>query len=313
MQRVQVKVKDAIWPFITLTVVNFVLLLAWTLVAPLEWTRVEVNNVDSFGRSVESYGTCFAYDSDEHTSGQNRARIGFLIALGVFNFGAVILANIESYKARKLPSDFNESFYLALSMVSILEGFLIGVPILFLGSKSPTVFFVVGSLLITFLCLGILLPTFVQKIVLRRQKSGLNRSQWHGAWTTYNSAGRRARSSYQSQQSSDAPQTPSGAGSSCRGTVAEIRTGAAARSSYNSEQSSGAFRRPSGAGSSCHGTVAEIRARAELADRQARQGGNDALQDTRPSGGGRVTVADIRARAAKADAQAGRLSNEDIP
>ena len=57
------KAKDVIWPFVLLIVVNFVLLLAWTIVDPLQWSRVDVANYDSFGRSVESFGSCFANDT----------------------------------------------------------------------------------------------------------------------------------------------------------------------------------------------------------------------------------------------------------
>jgi len=271
MHQVQVKVKDVIWPFVLLFVVNFALLLSWTLVEPLEWSRIEVENFDMFGRSVESFGSCFVYVAG-HTATQDRARIGFLIALGLFNLGAVILANYESYRTRHLPSDFNESFYLALSMVSILEGFLIGVPILFLGYKTPTVFFVVASLFISFLCLGILLPTFVSKLLIRRRKSGLNKGQWHAAWSSYcETTGRRRRHSkdvhsrFPSSASFHDADNQHG-NAEHRTIVADIR----ARAEYRveSKQEDTALQQ----GSSClRTTVADSRARAARADQLAQQ------------------------------------------
>jgi hypothetical protein len=114
-----------------------------------------------------------------------------MITLAVFNFLAVVFANYESYLSRHLPSDFNETFYITLSMASILEGFLIGAPILFLARDNPTSFFVVSSMLIAFLCLAILLPMFVPKLVIRYSK--LNQSEWRNALRNYS---RRPSSSF---------------------------------------------------------------------------------------------------------------------
>jgi hypothetical protein len=169
-------------------------LLAWTIVDPLQWSWVKIANYNLFGRSVESFGSCFIFDDDK----SHGARYGCMITLGVFNFVAVLLANYESYCTWQLPSDFNESFYLTLSMVSILESFLVvstesrwtclvsllawmgsahniqwngqqGLMILLLRFKSSIVFFVVTSLLISFMCLAILLQIFVPKLLMHQQ------------------------------------------------------------------------------------------------------------------------------------------------
>ena len=179
-----------------------------------------------------------------HDDKPHGARNGFLITLGVFNFAAVLLANYESYRTRKIPSDFNESFYLTLSMFCILESFLLGVPILFLGYRSPTVFFVVASLLVSVMCLAILLPLFVPKLLMRRQKSTLHKNEWHAAWSSYDGIGRAARSSGESQVATNDMRR-----GSSRSTVADIRARAALASA-------GKENAPTG------GTVAEIRARA---------------------------------------------------
>lgn len=182
MQRVEVKAKDVIRPFVVLFIINFALLLAWTLVAPLRWIRVEVANYDRFGRSVESFGTCFSTDPNG-SSLELSSRNAFLITLGLFNFVVVVFANYQCYLARRVPSDFNESYYIGLSMLSILEGFLIGIPILFLCVGKPSASFVVSSVLIAFLCLAILLPTFVPKTWRRRHS--LDRSEWNQTWRSY--------------------------------------------------------------------------------------------------------------------------------
>jgi len=179
-------------PFVVLFMANFVVLLVWTLVAPLRWTRVEVANFDHFGRSVESYGTCFSPDQNG-SSREVSSRNIFLIVLGLFNFLAVAFANYQCYLARQVPSDFNESYYIGLSMLSILEGFLIGIPILFLTIGKPIAGFVVGSVLIAFLCMAILLPTFAPK-TLRNRHSMLQRSEWNKTWRHFDKTLSRGRS-----------------------------------------------------------------------------------------------------------------------
>lgn len=204
MQQVKVKAKDVMLPFVILFIANFAVLLAWTLVEPLRWQRVEVANYDQFGRSVESYGTCFAPDQSGHfLEVSSRKSNSFVVALGVFNFVAVIFANYQCYLSRQVPSDFNESYYIALSMLSILEGFLIGTPILFLVIGKPSSGFVVASVLIAFLCMAILVPMFGSKVFTKR-RSRLNRSEWNQTWRNFDlpaadSAGRSRRdSSYRS-------------------------------------------------------------------------------------------------------------------
>lgn len=90
MRHVQVKAKDVILPFAVLITVNFVVLLVWTLVAPLRWSRVKVAKFDEFERSIESYGTCFSTGESS-----TLARNVFLVTLGVINFCAVVLANYQ--------------------------------------------------------------------------------------------------------------------------------------------------------------------------------------------------------------------------
>jgi hypothetical protein len=182
---VEVKVKDVILPFVILFAANFAVLLAWTLVAPLRWTRVEVANFDHFGRIVESYGTCFApAGKDGRMLLLASSSNAFMLLLGLFNLVAVAFANYQCYLSRQVPSDFNESYYIGLSMLSILEGFLIGIPILFLAVGNPTANFIVASLLISFLCLAMLVPTFIPKVFVKNH-TRLRRSEWREAWRNY--------------------------------------------------------------------------------------------------------------------------------
>ena len=218
MRQVKVRARDVMLPFAVLFLANFTVLLAWSLVAPLRWTRMAVANYDQFGRSVESYGTCFG-----PTGGSPATRNAFLVTLGILNFSAVVLANYQCYLSRNVPSDFNESYYIGLSMMSILEGFLLGVPIIFLTIGIPTAQFVMFAVLIFLLCLAILLPTFGSKIFIKQEHSRLRKSQWRRAWRDYDESqhfSRRTGGSYSRDVSSRAAMSASATHLS---SVAEIR------------------------------------------------------------------------------------------
>jgi dipeptide/tripeptide permease len=78
-----------------------------------------------------------------------------------------------------MPLEFNESFYIGLSMVSILESLLIGFPIASV-SRNPTTDLTSRSILITIMCFALLLPLFVSKLSM--QKSSKTRNQTIEAW-----------------------------------------------------------------------------------------------------------------------------------
>jgi ABC-type branched-subunit amino acid transport system substrate-binding protein len=162
LRRVQVRPVDVMLPFLILMTVNIALLIALTVDAPLVWERKAVANYDEYGRSVESYGTCAL--SDETTG----AILLSLIA-GV-NMSALVFALYQAYLARKLPTDFNESAYIAMAMASLFETIIIGVPLLFLASDDPTTSFLIRSILICISCLAILLPIFVPKWLQRNTR-----------------------------------------------------------------------------------------------------------------------------------------------
>lgn len=180
------KARDAMLPFVVFVTINFSILLAWTIVAPRSWSRVEVTSYDKFGRAVESYGTCI-----DRKGSSAVAQTAFMVTLGVINFLAVVLANYQCYKSRNVPSDFNESYHITLSMLSILEGFLLGIPILFLTVGKPTAKYVIFSVLIFLLCMAILVPSFGTKFLAKKKSSRLRTSEWRRAWRDYDQASSR--------------------------------------------------------------------------------------------------------------------------
>jgi hypothetical protein len=110
-----------------------------------------------FGQPVQSRGTCL-------TDVQNNStETIFLSLLGLVNLSALLLSIYQSYRARKLPSEYNEAFYLLMTNLAILEGLVLGVPILFLAGNDPAAFMLIRSLLVCIICLAVLLPMFLPK------------------------------------------------------------------------------------------------------------------------------------------------------
>lgn len=238
MQRATLRARDVVWISGVFLLVNVLMLSIWTVVGPLEWHRVELENRDQYGRSVESYGACRS---------SNKSTIGFLAVLVIFNFSTVAFATYQVYISRHIPSDYNESYYIALTMASLMELFLIGLPILFLVSDNPAADFVVKSILVCFCCCSILLPLFVSKLRVGKS-TRVNKDEMQLAWGTYISATERV------QQSS----TPSQNDGQSQG--AQSRS--LRRQSRESIDTD--YRRS-------NGTVAEIRANVERKQRELRQ------------------------------------------
>jgi len=166
MRRIQLRNRDVIAPFIGFMTLNVGLLLGLTFVAPLQWTRVVVeDNVDEFGRPVESYGTCGLTVSHDNNA------YYFLIPIGLINFVGVLFAAYQTYKARNVSTEFSETVYLSISMISLMETALLGGPILLVVKDNPTANFFVLATLVSIACLSILLPMFVPKYLRRNTTS----------------------------------------------------------------------------------------------------------------------------------------------
>lgn len=136
------------------------ILTLWTALAPWKWDRVVGVGKDEYGRETQTYGTCA---SDKETLAK-----GFGSLLAIVNVIPIFVSVYQSFRGRKLPSEFNESRFLSMSVASLLETFLVGLPIT-LTSWEPTVVFITRAIVLCMACLAILLPMFVPK--WRRTKS----------------------------------------------------------------------------------------------------------------------------------------------
>ena len=186
-RRVKVKARDVILPFVILTGLNVILLTLWTVVAPMEWTRRWTADFDEYGRSVESYGTCYGGRDDV-------AQYVFMALILLVDIAAIVFALYQSYRARNLPTDFNESYYVSIATFSLLESMILGGPLLVLVRDNPSADFLIKSLLVTFVCSTILLFMFIPKYLqrnLREMRTTQGKGRAHRRMASRITAGNR--------------------------------------------------------------------------------------------------------------------------
>jgi len=121
LRRKAIYERDVAWPGLVLFVVNFTLLLIYTLLDPLRFERVAVD-----GEEWNSYGTC--------TNG-TEGEILFFLSLFV-NLGALAIACYQAYRARNISDEYSESKSMAFALFSWVELILVALPAVFLISKD---------------------------------------------------------------------------------------------------------------------------------------------------------------------------------
>lgn len=153
--RVRVTALELAAPMLFLIGLNLVVLLLWTILDPLIYVRQDNPGTDGWNRIISTYGACRSEYPER-----------YIIPLVLINLGALVAANWQAYKARKIKSEFSESKYIALAMMSYLQALLIGLPILFVVRDSPQAFYLTLSFMVFVLCVGLLLLIFVPKVVM---------------------------------------------------------------------------------------------------------------------------------------------------
>ena len=130
-RRNRVTFKETLSVIAIVLVVDVVILAVWTGVDPLEWQRT-VTAADQFGAPLESEGFCRSDHWEIFT--------GIIAALHLL---LLAVACYMCYVARDIPTKFSEGKFLSIAMISNLQVFVVGVPILIiLGPDPQTSFFV---------------------------------------------------------------------------------------------------------------------------------------------------------------------------
>ena len=187
-RRLKLTPLDVMKPFAVLLTLNVCFNLVWTLVDPMYYERSKRCDSDVF----TSYGSCQA-----GTGAVSKAMASMLF---IVNFCAVLMANYQAYRSRNLRTEFNESKYIAISMLCIFQVMVVGVPLMFLVTDSPVALLFVQVLMITIVCLSILVPIFLPKMKIQYENQRI--------MSQSSSEQEKNRSSSRSDQNSN----PSGGG-----------------------------------------------------------------------------------------------------
>lgn len=151
-RRVVVEVRD-VMPIFTIIFASIVIVLTlWTLTAPLKYVRMAHDSTDSFGRSMESYGTCQAE--------WNGLSITFIVILLGINSLLVLSASVLAYRTYHISPEFLESKTVSFIMLCLVQAWLLGIPLMILSLTSPQAKFLMFSCIIFVTCQAVLLLIF---------------------------------------------------------------------------------------------------------------------------------------------------------
>ena len=124
--RIKVSVKDVLGPFALTMFCNVLVLSIWTALDPLTYNRSWDEGTDFWNREFSSSGAC-----------ECKNAAAYLVPLGLINFIVVCVAVWQAIKARNIKSEFSESKYIGLSVFSMAQAFLSGIPIVAVVRDSP--------------------------------------------------------------------------------------------------------------------------------------------------------------------------------
>ena len=191
-------ISQMLQPFAALLVCNWAILLAWTLWDPLEYVRLEHEGTDYWNRVLSTYGAC--------RSSRKHGALVYLVPLGTLNLAVLLLSGLQAFRARHVASEFSEATYIALTIVSLCQAFMTGIPVIALVRDAPRAYFMMISLTVFLLCIAILGFIFVPKVILHqqyRQKSPAQQANMIRRGVVASVGRERARGSLPGQQAED--------------------------------------------------------------------------------------------------------------
>jgi gamma-aminobutyric acid type B receptor len=162
-RRVTVTVKDVMLPLVLLLSSNVVVLSVWTVLSPMQYSRIAHEGTDAWNRIISSYAIC------QSNSGRKGEALPYIVILVCINASVVVIANIQAYQARSIKTEFSESRYIAIAVAFIAQALIIGVPVIVLVRQQPQVRFAVLSMTVFAVCFATLILMFMPKIAGMRK------------------------------------------------------------------------------------------------------------------------------------------------
>jgi len=118
MRRITFNVQKSLSMVGSLLGIMVVLIIAWIVLAPLNWQRF-IDYSDAHGNPLVSHGSCVF---------SNSASVIFLALVFTLDAVVLIVAVVVAYEIRSYPSEFQESRYVFLIVTSVGQIFFMAVP-----------------------------------------------------------------------------------------------------------------------------------------------------------------------------------------
>jgi len=152
-RRVTVTVPQTLLTMGIMLTLNVITLSLMTALDPITFERNGLVYNDQFGRPETTYGQCVW-----------KTQIPYIVTLFVLNFLIALLSAYQSWKARKLSTEFAESQYIFASLIITLTLFMVAVPIIIMSRSNPRTSVFIYSAAVFIFCMNILILIFVPKI-----------------------------------------------------------------------------------------------------------------------------------------------------
>lgn len=164
--RLKVSESDVLFPFILLLSLNIIVLISWTVIDPLTYEREFLLGTDYWNREIASVGRC-----------RSNRPAAYLVPLACVNFISLVIAGWQAWQARDIEDEFSEGKYIGLSIFSMCQAFMTGIPIVAVVKDIPGAFYLVTVFLIFMLCVVVLSLVFMPKMAIQYKYSKLPRSE----------------------------------------------------------------------------------------------------------------------------------------
>ena len=113
-KRIKLTATDVMKPMIALLFVNIIVLTVWTILDPLI-SETDITRSDIFHRTIESSSFCDSKDAWIYT-----------LALWIISLVSLAFSFIQACQARKISTEYSESYYIFISTVSCVDAFHLG-------------------------------------------------------------------------------------------------------------------------------------------------------------------------------------------
>ena len=144
----KISFQETIAVLFVVTMIDVIPLIVWSLTDPLAWERVVIQ-ADQFDVPLASVGHCVC-DS----------WIIFASLIGTLHLSLLATACVLCYKARKIPTMFQEGKFVSLAIMSNLQILIVGVPILVIVGSDTVASFAVRAAIIWMNDLAVILLVF---------------------------------------------------------------------------------------------------------------------------------------------------------